>query len=148
MLRTRFQIIRSQGGTGPTPTYNFHRFKIQSGQKHPVHSNCPKQTKHHNMQRAKNVHHFLSVIFSYHCGPKKNIFQLQPLFRQTGGLVLVFVLLEVFNARGESLRALSSRCKTKKQHCSTSQVQHTQKERNKIKSLSFLACSTSNHLQQ
>ena len=68
-----FQIIRSQGRTGPTPTYNFQQFKVQSGQTHLVHlaiilptvtSNCLIQTRHHNIQRAKNVHHFF-LSFSH-----------------------------------------------------------------------------------
>ena len=80
--RLGFQIIRSQGRTGPTPTYNFQQFKVQSGQTHLVHlaiilptvtSNCLIQTRHHNIQRAKNVHQFFSVIFSYHWAKKKNL---------------------------------------------------------------------------
>jgi len=124
--RLGFQIIRSQGRTGPTPTYNFQQFKVQSGQTHLVHlaiilptvtSNCLIQTRHHNIQRAKNVHQFFFCHFLIPLGQKKKIFQLQPLFRQTWGLILLFELLEVLNARGDSLRALSSRCKTKKQQC-------------------------------
>ena len=49
-----------------------------------------------------------SIFFFCHflipLGQKKNIFQLQPLFRQIWGLILLFELLEVLNARGDSLR--------------------------------------------
>jgi len=58
---------------------------------------------------------FLS--FSHTTGPKKKNLSAATIFRQTWGLILLFELLEVLNARGDSLRALSSRCKTKKQQC-------------------------------
>ena len=56
---------------------------------------------------------------------KRNIFQLQPFISTNMRTFPGLEPLEVLSARGDSLRALSSRCKTKKQQCSTSQVQHT-----------------------